>query len=312
MKLLMVNFTEGDLSDSQWAQLRAVAPDPTLLSLDDPHFDDALADAEGIVLRLGMAFGPDSLEKAPSLRYIGMYGTGYGRIDVAAASARGVVVTNVRDYATQSVAEPVIAASIEALRDLPHQLADADALGYAEPEIDGRTLASQTVGIIGLGAIGGRTARLIDAIGADVSYYSSSRHADAEEAGIAYKELPDLVGNSSLVSIHVPAAPDTTPLLTAELIDRLPSGAVLVNTAPNETVDLDAVERRLKAGTLMYVFDHTDEMPAELARRLGAYAGCYAYPPLGYVTEEANNAKQQVLVDNITGFAEGSPQNVVS
>jgi phosphoglycerate dehydrogenase-like enzyme len=306
----MLNFREPDLTSRQWATLRAIADDVVLVSRDARDFHERLASADGVVVKIGMPADAELMAQAPNLRYVGVSGTSFAGVDLVEARRRGIVVTNVRGYAAQSVAEFTLAAAIAVLRDLPNQLAEAGRLGYAEPTTLGRTLAGRRVGVIGLGAIGRRTAELMLAVGADVAYYSRSRCAEAEASGIAFLPLGELLSSASLITLHVPATP--APLLTANLVGAIGDGTILLNMAPNEVVDLVEIERRLARGTLHYVYDHADELPPEDRRRLATYETCWAYPPLGYATNEADDVKRQALVDNILAFVHGSPTNVVS
>jgi len=312
-QLIMANFAEADLPPEAWARLKTLANDILLLQRDSAEFDAALADADGLVLRLGMGADAPLMDRSRNLRYIGMYGTGYGRIDVAAAAERSITVSNVNDYATQSVAELVLGATISLMRDLEAERQRASLGDFTEPAVSGATLQARTIGIIGLGRIGTRVAQLVtQGIGAKGLYHSRTRKPGLESASLAYAALPDLVAESDVVTLHIPATPDTSPLLDSNLVAQMKSGSVLINTSPNEVVDLDAVERRMDDGSLTYIMDHADELPAGDAQRLASHPNARVYPPIGYMTVEADDAKRRILVDNIENFLSGQPTNVVS
>ncbi|MBU4245871.1 MAG: NAD(P)-dependent oxidoreductase [Nanoarchaeota archaeon] len=95
-------------------------------------------------------------------------------------------------------------------------------------------------------------------------------------------------------------------------IDKLKSNAVLINLAPNELVDLKALENRLKKGDITYIFDHPDELTVEQANQLSKYKACIIYPPIGFQTEEARIAKQEIFVANIENFLKCAPTNKVN
>jgi len=312
-KLVLADFAQDELEDSQWISLSRVVSSIVRVSRAPEEIEREIGDADGLILRLGMSADEDLFRMAPKLRYIGMYGTGYGRINIDAAKKRGIVVTNLQGYSAQSVAEFCVGAAIGHLRDLGPQLANAVANHFVEPLIPGRTLASQSIGIIGMGHVGTRLASILTlGFGANVFYYSRRRKLALESDLLRWSNLADIMGGCDVISLHVNAIPGGEPILDSNLINRIKTGALLINSAPNEVVDLRAVETRLKAGTIAYIADHTDELQLADATQLSSLPGCYAYPPLGYFTDEALVSRRQMVVDNVRSFVLGNPVNVVS
>jgi glycerate dehydrogenase len=103
--LLMLNFKESDLEQQYWDRLKTISATVTLLPEDSPDLTSQLAVADGLMLKLGKGADKSLIDRAPQLRYIGMLGTGYGRIDTDYAASRGATVCNVADYSTEGVAE---------------------------------------------------------------------------------------------------------------------------------------------------------------------------------------------------------------
>ena len=94
--------------------------------------------------------------------------------------------------------------------------------------------------------------------------------------------------------------------------DKIKKGAVLINLAPNELIDLNALEKRLSNGDITYIMDHSDELTSEQASELSKHKNCIIYPPIGYTTKEATIEKQEIFVGNIENFLQGSPTNKVN
>lgn len=311
--LLVANFTSADLSDGLWERLRGTAATVTVLDRDSEDFETALGDADGLILRLGMAADTALFDAAPQLKYIGMYGTGYGRIDTVEASRRKIVVTNVADYSTESVAELTVALALLVRRNLAAELARASTGNVDETDFPGRDLATLSFGIVGAGHIGSRVVRILSAgFGSQVRYWSRQPKPELDELPkVNYAELDEVL-DSDVVSLHLAATAGTEGILNARRIQALPNGATLLNTGPNELVDLDAVLTRAASGELTFVMDHADELDASTRARLLATPHTVVLPPIGYATTEADTRKQTILVENVEKYLAGTPSNWVN
>jgi len=100
--------------------------------------------------------------------------------------------------------------------------------------------------------------------------------------------------------------------LNEERIQKIKKGAVVINTAPMELVDVHALEKRLEVGDITLILDHSDEMSQENINRLSKFKNCIIYPPIAYITKEAGIAKQEIFVGNIESFLKGSSTNQVN
>ena len=96
------------------------------------------------------------------------------------------------------------------------------------------------------------------------------------------------------------------------MIGKIKKGAILINTAPNELVDLEALEKRLSDNDIIYIMDHSDELSLEQAEHLSKHKNCIIYPPIGYTTKEASKEKQEIFVGNIRNFLNGEVTNKVN
>ena len=249
-------------------------------------------------------------DACPILKYLGVYSTGYGRIDVQHARSRGIAVTNVADYSTDSVAELVVGIAIAELRNLSREQARAANGDVSETSFQGRTLRSMTIGVIGMGHIGTRLAKVMaEGFGSTVLYWSRHRREAIESSLIKFTDLDELFAQSDVISIHLAANSLTEGLVNKQRIARLKSGAILINTAPNDIVDLEAVFSSCRDGSLRYAMDHADELSYLNYSDLRATPNVTIYPPIGYATRDATEKRQEMLISNIESYIEGQFQN---
>lgn len=147
---------------------------------------------------------------------------------------------------------------------------------------------------------------------ADIIYWSKHRKKEIESKGIKYEEVDVLLSKADFISLHFALNNETEGFLNSERIKKIKKGSVVINTAPMELIDLEALDNRLKNKDITFILDHSDEMKDEDVRKLLKYENCIVYPPIGYISEEARLAKQEVLVNNIENFLDGKPTNVVN
>ncbi len=312
-RLVMIGFSESDFSSEQWKRIRVAAGQEVRVPKDSSELPKLLSDADAVTVRLGAAFDAAMIDAAPKLTYIGMYGTGYGRIDIGHAAAKRIVVTNVPNYSTQGVAELVFGLLIARFRDLQRAAFQASHGDYSEATFTGTELGGKVFGILGLGNIGRRVAEIATAgFGCKVVYWSRTRKPEVETSQIVYASPEDTIRQSNILSLHMAYVPETKEFLNATRVALLQRGATLINVSPMELLDLNALCSRLATKDLALMLDHSDEMlPADL-KRLSAYESCHIYPPIGYTTIESTARKQDIFVRNIESFVVGKPQNKVN
>jgi D-3-phosphoglycerate dehydrogenase len=298
----MLGFEEHDLEPGDWRVLRALTDELDRCRSSDPEVRARLAAADCLLVQLGVAVTPDLLDAAPHLRYIGVFGTSTGRIELA--HRRGIAVHNVPGFSTEAVAEFAIGVVLDHLRDLSGARRRAAHGDHSEPLRHGRELRGRRFGVLGLGAIGSRVAQIArHGFGAEVRYWSRTPRA---AAGIPRVELESLLGNSEIVSVHLALTPETRRFLDAERIARIGDGALLVHLAPPELLDLEALLARVREGSLAFVTDHADEMDPRDVESLSGLDSSTFYPPIGYCTREAKAARRARFIDNLREFLASS------
>ena len=252
-----------------------------------------------------------ALEGAEHLKYIDVAFTGTDHIPVREAAARGIQVSNASGYATESVAELALCFALELLRRLP-SLQEAGKAGGTKQGLRGRLLKDRTVGIVGAGHIGKRTAELFNALGAHVLAFNRSAVSDsAIEEQVPLKEL---LQRSDVVSLHLPLTESTRGLIGEEELQSMKPDAFLINTARGPVVDSQALAQALEQGTIagaaLDVFDTEPPLPAD--DPLLQAPRTILTPHMGFDSEESMLARAEIVFDNLQNWLDGHPVNLVS
>ncbi|MCK4326872.1 MAG: hypothetical protein KAW41_00165 [Candidatus Diapherotrites archaeon] len=311
-KILLVGYGEEALEPKQWERLDGLAKERVLLPKGSPEIPKHFAGTDCLLVKLGATVDKSMIDSMPGLKYIGMLGTGCGRIDVAHAASKGITVCNIVGYSTESVAELVFALILEHIREIEKAKKQAREANYSEDGFGAYEIKGKVFGVIGLGRIGARTAEIaLNGFGADARYWSRQRKEKYEKEGVKYQGLDSLLQEADFISIHMEANKETNGFLGHGRVQKIKPGAVVVNTAPMDVVDISALAERLGKGDLTFILDHSDELSEADAKELSKYKNCIMYPPIGYISDEATLAKLDMFVDNIQNFLEGKPTNVV-
>ena len=254
----------------------------------------------------------------PKLQYLGVIATGFNVVDLKAARARNIPVTNIPTYGTQSVAQAVFAHLLTFTNQISHhdhtvrkekKWTHCPDFCYWEGnlvELDGLTL-----GLVGLGRIGGLTAQIAQAFGMNVIAYDVVQNNPP--AGVTFTELEDLFRRSDVVSLHCPLTADNEGLINTERLALMKPSAFLINTSRGPLVDekalADALNNDRLAGASLDVL--ASEPPAE-DHPLFTAKNCHITPHMAWATRSARSRLMQTAVDNVQAFLDGKPQNVVN
>jgi D-3-phosphoglycerate dehydrogenase / 2-oxoglutarate reductase len=238
------------------------------------------------------------LEAATTLKIISRNGVGTDAIDLAAAARLDITVVTAPGSNAQSVAELALALALAALRNVPWSSA---ALVRGEwCRWEGRELADCTVGVVGLGAVGRRTAATFNALGATVI---GSDPAPGDTT-VELVTLAELTRRSDIVSLHCPATPDGSPLISADLLRKTKPGVIVINTARSSLVDDDALLAGLRSGHVGgYAIDAFDFEPPRINALL-RHPRVIATPHLGAFTTTSVRNATHMAVDNLLAALE--------
>ncbi len=309
-KILMLDFEDKTLDSSSWKRIDAICEQKVLQKrerdLDKP------ADVDCLLVNFLPTVDKQLIDSMPRLKYIGILATGYGRIDTIHAASKGIPVCNIPGYSTEAVAEFAFAALLEYLRELERAKKQAREGNYSEASFSGTELKDKKLSVVGLGHIGRRIAELAIGFGMNVCYWSRNRKKDFEGKGARYEELASLMKDCDFISLNLSLNKYTERIINKKLIQSMKPGAVLINLAPMDLIDFDALKQRLKAGDIAFILDHSDEMAPEAVKQLLQYKNCVVYPPIAYTTKEAAAAKQEIFVSNLESFLKGKVRNKVN
>ena len=249
----VVLVTSTSLSDSAKQILRDAGAE--VIYMAGTVTEDALlaqfstANINGVLLRGSPPFTPRVLEAAKDLKIIAKHGAGVDSVDIAAATGRGIAVVTAGDANADPVAEQAIMFMLALARDLPQLNRGLHAGKWEKANYQGREFRGRTVGIVGFGAIGKRTARLARALGANVVLHSRSRIADPE--GMEVEEnFERLLGRVDILSLHCPLNDKTRGMLGDKQLRLLRPTALLINTARGQLIDEAALADALTSGRL--------------------------------------------------------------
>jgi len=259
-------------------------------------------DVEGLIV----ANEPVPLDLLPGLRVVANFGVGYDRVDVAALTARGVVVTNTPGVLADATADLAFALILATRR----QVVEGDRFvrsgrwsgSWSEGGL-AEELTGSTLGIVGLGRIGSAVARRARAFELRVLY--TQRRPVTTDLG-DYRELDALLSESDIVSIHAPLTAETNGLIDARRLALLRDGACLVNTARGEILDEEALVAELVSGRIragLDVFAHEPDVPRELLD----LPNVVLTPHIGSATRQTREAMTRLVVDNLLAVERGEP-----
>jgi lactate dehydrogenase-like 2-hydroxyacid dehydrogenase len=310
-KMLLVDVDESKLDGAFWRKLDVLASERIHFPKDGPAARKEIETTDCLLVSFNVKVDAALLGLSPKLKYVGVLGTGYGKVDVGYCKSREIAVTNVPGYSTEGVAEFTIGVILEQCRELAKARRQAEAGNYSDAGFSGVELKGKTFGVIGLGQIGGRIAQIASGFGSEVIYWSREKKQDFESRGIAYAQISVLLAKSDFISINLALNEQTRNFLNADAIAKIKPGAVVANTAPMELLDLGALEARLAKGDLTFILDHSDELSQPDLAKLKSFKNCLLYPPIAYLTKEARLAKQEVFVKNAADFLAGKRTNRV-
>lgn len=319
MKLVVLDgYTEnpGDLS---WDALRRFGE----LTVYERTSDDQSEVAErikgaDIVVANKTPIRAEVINSAGALKYITILATGYDIVDVAAARARGIPVSNVPSYGTAAVAQFAIAMLLEICHHVAHHSETvhagrwescADWCYWDYPLIE---LAGKTMGIIGFGRIGQQTGRIAKALGMHI-LATGSRPTDAGREIADYVELDELLARSDVISLHCPLFPSTRGIISRENIARMKDGVILLNNSRGALVDEQALADALNSGKVYAAgLDVVSTEPIRGGNPLLKAKNCFITPHISWAPKEARERIMDCTVKNIEAFLDGKPVNVVN
>ena len=316
MKIVVLDGYAANPGDISWDDMKALG---SLTVYDRTAPEEVIRRSEDAdaILTNKVVLSAETLSQLPRLRYVGVLATGYNVVDVDAAHQRGIVVTNIPAYSTDSVAQLTFAHLLNITNRVDHYATmnrqgrwtqSPDFVYWDTPLIE---LCGKTMGIVGLGNIGKKVAALAQQFGMDV-FAMTSKNSSNLPQGIQKTTFEGLLAVSDVLSLHCPLTPQTHHLINAEALTHIKPGAILINTGRGPLVDEQAVADALKDGRLQaYCADVLSVEPAKADNPLLGCPNAFLTPHIAWATKEARKRLMQIAVDNLRAFIAGEPKNMV-
>ena len=289
---------------------------------DVVEFHDYVADEDALVARLApfdivvamrerTPFPRSVLERLPTLRLLVTTGARNASIDVQAAVEHGITVCGTGAHPSGPV-ELTWALILAVARHLPQE--DAAMRAGAWQQTVGTDLAGARLGVVGLGRLGEKVARIGQAFGMDVAAWSQNLSDErAEEVGARRVEKDELLATADVVTIHLQLSDRTRGLIGRSELERMKAGAILINTSRGPIVDEVALLDALRAGTLVGAgLDVFDQEPLSADHPLRQERRAVLTPHLGYVTEKTYEVFYRDAVEDVAAFLSGAPLRLVA
>lgn len=302
----------GDLS---WDGLRALGE---VEVHDRTSADQILERARGaaVLLTNKTPLRAETLAQLPDLKFIAVLATGYDIVDIKAARERGIPVSNIPTYGTNSVAQFAFALILELCHRVQRHADDVSNGGWTRqnewsyhltPLVE---LAGKTLGLIGYGRIGRQTGVIARAFGMTVI---AADPMLKDEEGVEVVSLDEVLRRSDVVSLHCPLTPETRGLMNRDRLALMKKSAFVINTARGPLIDEQALADALNNGTIAGAgIDVIPVEPPQSPSPLFSARNCIVTPHIAWATKEARARLMDTAVDNVRAFLAGSPQNVVN
>ncbi|MBQ7350260.1 MAG: D-2-hydroxyacid dehydrogenase [Bacteroides sp.] len=317
MKIVVLDGYGLNPGDLTWSDLEALGE----LKVYDRTVPEELLerskDADALITNKTV-IAKEDMASLPKLRYIGVLATGYNVVDIDAAKERGIVVTNIPAYSTDSVAQMVFAHLLNITQRVGYYAdenrrgrwtANADFCYWDTPLLE---LAGKKMGIVGFGHIGQATARIAQAFGMEVGVFTSKEQS-ALPVGMKKMELDELFASCDVVSLHCPLTPSTKEMVNAKRLNAMKPNAILINTGRGPLVNEQDLADALNEGRIAAAgLDVLSVEPAAEENPLLSARNCFITPHIAWATKEARIRLMNIAVHNLRSYQVGKVVNNVA
>ncbi|MDP6706798.1 MAG: 2-hydroxyacid dehydrogenase [Alphaproteobacteria bacterium] len=311
MSSRIVFVKQFTITDELVAEMAPPGFELVVVEAGSPEYEAALAEADYLVGFVDATIQEPLYAKASKLKLIQMLSAGYDRADIEAARRGGVPVANNGGANAVAVSEHAILLMLAVSRRLVAQHANVVAgrwRGNTTPRL--HELSGKTLGIVGLGTIGKKTARLASAFGMRILYYDIARLAEdqADALGVEFRLLAELLRASDVVSLHVPLNESTQGMIGAPELALMAPSAILVNTSRGPVVEEDALVAALRTGALAGAgLDVLTDEPPPADHPIFALDNVVLTAHMAGPTWESNTSRIRNAFDNVQRVARGEP-----
>lgn len=266
-----------------------------------------------VVMIANNPYPTEVIVASENLKFINIAFTGVDHVDGEAANKKDIKIANAAGYSNQSVPELAIGLTLDVYRGITAGNAEVRRDNFPGP-FQGREIKGKTVGIIGTGQLGTRTAELFKAFGAKLIGYNRSENEEAKALGLTYRDLETVMTESDIISVHLPLTEATRGIISKEMLSKMKKSAIIINTARGPVIDSDALAAALNeeqiSGAGLDVFDMEPPIPADYP--LLSAKNTVLTPHVGFLTDESMVLRAEIVFQNTLAFLKGEPQNLVN
>ena len=318
MKIVVLDGYTLNPGDLTWDGLREFG---SLKVYDRTNEDDVIKrikDAE-IVYTNKTPISKETIDSCNNLKFIGVLATGYNIVDTDAAKQRGIVISNIPTYGTNSVSQFAIALLLEICHHIgEHSKAvkngewtnNKDWCFWNYPLIE---LDKKTMGIIGFGRIGQRTSQIAQALGMKILAYDEYRNLQLESENCKYTSLDDLLKKSDVITLHCPLLPSTEGIINKHNIKKMKDGVIIINNSRGPLIVEEDLRDALNSGKIAgAACDVVSTEPIEIDSPLLQAKNIIITPHISWAPKESRERLMNIAVNNLKAFIEGKPTNIVN
>lgn len=318
MKIVVLEGYTLNPGDISWSPIEALG-DLTVYDRTSPNeAASRIADADAVYISK-VPLDAQLMDLCPALKFIGVMATGYNVVDIKEAKLRGIVVTNVPDYATTAVAQHTFALLLSICNRIAEHSASVregqwtngpDWCYWNYPIIE---LHGKTMGIIGLGHIGKAVARIAQAFGMKIYAYDEIQDPLMESDTLRYSSLTELFAASDVITLHCPLSSSTHSIINRRSIAGMRDGVILLNVSRGPLVIEKDLRDALNNGKVYFAgVDVVSTEQIEMNNPLLEAENIYITPHQAWTPAESRSRMMTILADNLQSFQAGTPQNVVN
>lgn len=318
MKIVVLDGYTLNPGDLSWDSLKKLG---TLTVYDRTEEEKAakrIGEAE-LIFTNKTPVSNKTMEACPNLKFIGVLATGYNVVDIEAASKRGITVTNIPSYATDAVAQYVFALLLE----LCHHVGEhsdsvkagdwersRDFCYWNEPLIE---LHGKTMGIVGFGRIGQKTAQIANAFGMNVLVFTPHPDKNQDSVHLKFVLLEELLKKSDVISLHCPLTPQSEKIINKETILKMKPHVMIINTSRGPLINEQDLYEALVSGKVSgAAVDVVSSEPIRSENPLLNAPNIILTPHIAWAPKEARERLMNTAVSNLESYLRGEPVNVVN
>lgn len=318
MKIVILDGYTLNPGDLSWDAFKNFGDLVVYDRTDKQDIVERIGDAE-IVFTNKTPLSKEDLFSCPSIKFIGVLATGYNVVDIDAARALNIPVCNIPTYGTDAVSQYVFALLLAICHRVEMHSETVFKGEWAEskdfcywhsPLIE---LAGKTMGVVGTGRIGKRTAEIANAFGMKVIAYDHHPNKTYESEMFKFADLDEVYEQADVISLHVPLFEDTKGMINKASIDKMKDGVIIINTSRGPLIDEMDLTEALKSGKVKAAaLDVVSTEPINSDNILLSAPNLLITPHIAWAPKESRERLMAIAVENLKGFIDGNLQNVVN